>query len=134
MAIDHGKPYDPDFICQDDYEWLTETGPYASSRVAIIRRGLNKRRDAVLAARKNTSHALLQAYQHTPHSVAVLALETVKEALTAQLCNLDFRLSLLDAYPRAGYSRQGTSLLIGAQILALPHPYELERGEEGTPW
>jgi hypothetical protein len=35
MAKYHGKHYDPDFICQDNYEWLTETGPYANDRVAI---------------------------------------------------------------------------------------------------
>lgn len=29
MATYNGKSYDPDFICQDDYEWLTDTGPYA---------------------------------------------------------------------------------------------------------
>lgn len=103
MAIYHGKPYDPDFLCQDDFEWLTETGPYAYTRVAIIRRGLNKRRDAVLATRKRMSRSLLQACQQCPHSVALLALETVRDALTKQVCTLDFRLALLDAYPHEGY-------------------------------
>jgi hypothetical protein len=42
MAEYHGKHYDPDFISQDDYEWLTETGQYASERAAIIRRGSNE--------------------------------------------------------------------------------------------
>lgn len=104
MAIYHGKPYDPDFLCQDDFEWLTETGPYAYTRVAIIRRGLNKQRDAVLATRKRLSRSLLQAYQHCPHSVAVPALEAVRDALTKRLSILDFRLALLDASPHAGYA------------------------------
>lgn len=32
MATYNGKPYDPDNICQDDYEWLTGTGPYAEQK------------------------------------------------------------------------------------------------------
>lgn len=107
MAIHNGKHYDPDFLCQDDYEWLTETGPYAYTRVAIIRRGLSKRRDAVLATRKRMSRSLLQACQQCPHSVAVPALEAVIHALTRQVCTLDFRLALLDASPHAGYYHLG---------------------------
>lgn len=103
MAIYNGKHYDPDFLCQDDYEWLTETGPYAHTRVAIIRRGLSKRRDTVLAARKRTSRSLLQAYQHSPRSVIVPTLEAVRDAFNEQIATLDFRLALLDTSPRVGY-------------------------------
>jgi hypothetical protein len=70
-----------------------------------LRRGLTRRRDAVLMARKCTSRSLLQAYQQFPRSVTVPALEAVREALTARLCTLNFRLALLDASPRTGYYR-----------------------------
>jgi hypothetical protein len=135
MAEYHGKPSDPDTICQDDYEWLTETGPYAHDRIVIIRRWLQKRRDALLTARKSTSRSLLQAYVHSPSSVVVPALEAVKEALTEQICTLDFRLALLDAYPHAGYYLLGTPLLIGDQIKSNHNHMSVKNGEmEGQTW
>src|ERR1044071_1554167 len=99
MAIYNGRSYDPDCICQDDYEWLTETGPYANSRVAIIRRGLNKRRDVIITDRKQLSRSLLQISRQASSSVEVAALVAQIGTLTQQLCTLTFRLSLLDAYP-----------------------------------
>ena len=99
----NGKHYDPDFLCQDDYEWLTETGQYANERVAIIRRGLQKQRDALMKGRRHTSQSLLTALWFAPHSVSVTALQAVMEALDAQLANIHTRLLLLNAYPHVGY-------------------------------
>ena len=104
MAEYHGKSYDPDCIDQETLEWLTKTGLYANTRVAIIRRGLEKRRDALLTARKDTLRSLLHAYQHSPFSVSVPALEAVRDAINERLANLTFRLALLDTYPRMGFS------------------------------
>jgi hypothetical protein len=104
MAEYHGKPYDPDHLCQDDYEWLTETGPYAHGRVARIRRGLNRLRLMIANAQEYTARSLAYARLVAPESLAVPALETVLEALDERAANVSIRLALLDAYPRIGYT------------------------------
>lgn len=194
MAKYHGKPYDPDCICQDDYEWLTDTGRYTlagsktcelcqqepalynvdfttatgydgklacptctdllkeqhpfgvvvplltreeaianetrndppcpsredyewsadpdqqiSQRVVFIRYCLNQQCDAVLNAKRHVDDALRVAQWEVPHTVVILALEAVQEALSQQLANLCTRMALISTYPRTGYYHLGES-------------------------
>ncbi len=105
MAEYYGKHYDPDEpLCQDDYEWLTETGPYAHGRVARIRCGLNRLSLMIANARQYTAKSLAYTRLVAPESLAVPALETVLEALDERASNVSIRLALLDTYPRIGYS------------------------------
>lgn len=104
MAIYNGKHYDPDSpLCQDDYEWLTETDQYAYTRAAIIRKGLNRLSLMIAHAQEHTYWSLAYARLVAPDSVCVPALETVLDALNERMANVEMRRDLLDAYPRAGY-------------------------------
>lgn len=105
MATHNGKFYDPEeSLCQDDYEWLAETGQYANTRVAIIRRRLQEQREALFSAHQAIDKARQAVswpyYQHTDIATA---LETVQETTEKKLANLHFRLQLLDTSPPIGY-------------------------------
>ena len=104
MATYHGKHYDPDEpLCQDDFEWLTDTGPYAHTRTARIREKLNGLGVMIDNAQTYTDKALSYLRVIAPTSVCIPALEAVQEALNERMANVQMRRLILDASPHAGY-------------------------------